>query len=85
MRSAPDATSSSGAESGQTPDRSRMDTGAAMKAYRYSVVLFALTAIGIGFALLVVTAFRGGWVGFVLGALFIAYGAGRFALMRRRG
>jgi hypothetical protein len=56
-----------------------------MKAYRYSVILFALTAVGIGFALLVVTAFRGGWVGFVLGALFIAYGGGRFALMRRRG
>ena len=55
-----------------------------MKAYRYSVMLFALTAIGIGFALVVVTAFRGGWVGFLLGALFIAYGAGRFALMRRR-
>jgi hypothetical protein len=55
-----------------------------MKAYRYSVILFALTSVGIGFALLVVTALRGGWVGFVLGALFIAYGAGRFALMRRR-
>ena len=55
-----------------------------MKAYRYSVILFALTAVGIGFALLVITALRGGWVGFVLGALFIAYGAGRFALMRRR-
>jgi hypothetical protein len=53
--------------------------------YRYSVIVFALTAIGIGFALLVVTAFRGGWVGFLLGALFIAYGAGRFALMKRRG
>jgi hypothetical protein len=52
--------------------------------YRYSVVLFALTAIGIGFALLIVTAFRGGWVGFLLGALFIAYGAGRVALLRRR-
>jgi hypothetical protein len=69
---------------GQTPDRSGADRGAAVRAYRYSVVLFALIAIGIGFALLVVTAFRGGWVGFVLGALFIAYGAGRFALMRRR-
>src|SRR5439155_721190 len=46
--------------------------------------LSARPAVGIGFALLVVTAFRGGWVGFVLGALFIAYGAGRFALMRRR-
>jgi hypothetical protein len=56
-----------------------------VKAYRYSVVLFAVVAIGIGFALLVVTAFRGGWVGFLLGALFIAYGAGRLALMRSRG
>jgi hypothetical protein len=55
-----------------------------MRAYRYSVILFALTAVGVGFALLVVTAFRGGWVGFVLGGLFIAYGAGRFVLLRRR-
>ena len=55
-----------------------------MRYYRYSVILFAAAAVGLGFALLVVTAFRGGWVGFVLGALFIAYGAARFALMRRR-
>jgi hypothetical protein len=54
-----------------------------MKAYRYSVILFALTAIGIGFALLVVTAFRGGWVGFVLGALFIAAGTARLYLVLR--
>jgi hypothetical protein len=55
-----------------------------VKLYRRSVVAFALTFIGIGFALLVVTALQGGGVlGFVFGALFIALGAGRLHLLRR--
>ena len=55
-----------------------------MRYYRYSVVLFALTAIGIGFALLVVTALRGGGIGYFLGALFVAAGAGRLYVLVRR-
>ena len=52
--------------------------------YRGAVVVFALTFVGIGLALLVVTALHGGGVvGFVLGALFIAAGAARLSLLRR--
>lgn len=55
-----------------------------MRFYRYSVALFAVTFIGLGIALLVVTAARGGAAfGFLLGALFIALGAGRLYLLRR--
>jgi hypothetical protein len=55
-----------------------------MKAYRAVVTVFALTFVGLGFALLVVTALRGGGVGLVIGALFVALGAGRLYLLRRR-
>ena len=55
-----------------------------MKAYRAAVTIFALTFVGLGFALLVVTALRGGGVGLVIGALFIALGAGRLYLLRMR-
>ena len=55
-----------------------------MKAYRTAVVVFALTFIGIGIALLVVTAANGGGVlGFLLGALFVGLGAGRLTLLRK--
>ena len=54
--------------------------------YRRAVLAFSLVFVGIGVALLVVTAANGGGVvGFVLGALFVALGAGRFTLERRRG
>ena len=55
-----------------------------MKVYGYAVVVFSIDFMGIGVALLVVTAAQGGGaVGFVLGALFIALGAGRLTLARR--
>ena len=55
-----------------------------MKLYRRAVALFALTFVTIGVALLVVTAAQGGGVlGFVLGALFVALGAGRLTLLRK--
>jgi hypothetical protein len=54
--------------------------------YRRAVLGFSLVFVGIGLALLVVTAANGGGVvGFVLGALFVALGAGRFTMERRRG
>ncbi len=57
-----------------------------MKAYGYAVVLFAVSFVAIGIALLVVTAAAGGGVlGFLLGGLFIALGAGRLTLLRRSG
>ena len=55
-----------------------------MRAYRAAVTVFALTFVGLGFALLVITAFRGGGVGLVIGALFVALGSGRLYLLRRR-
>jgi len=56
-----------------------------MKLYGWAVVVFSLVFIGIGFALLVRTAAEGGGVvGFLLGGLFVALGAGRLTIERRR-
>jgi hypothetical protein len=47
--------------------------------------VFAVTFVGIGIALIVVTAANGGGaVGYVLGVLFAALGAGRLYLLRAR-
>ena len=57
-----------------------------MRAYRIAVAALALTFVGIGVALLAVTAAHGGGVvGFLLGALFVALGAGRLTLLLRGG
>ncbi len=57
-----------------------------MTYYRYAVVVLALLFLVIGVALLVSTAAAGGGVlGFLLGGLFIALGAGRLTLLRRGG
>jgi hypothetical protein len=54
--------------------------------YRGVVVALALVFVGIGIALLAVTAANGGGVlGFLLGALFIALGVGRLTLLRKGG
>jgi hypothetical protein len=54
--------------------------------YRGAVAVLALTFVGIGIALLAVTAAHGGGVlGFLLGGLFIALGVGRLTLLRRGG
>jgi hypothetical protein len=56
-----------------------------VRVYHWSVLVFSVLFVGIGIALLVLTAAQGGGaVGFVLGALFVALGAGRFTLERRR-
>ncbi len=53
--------------------------------YRRSVFVFGVLSIGLGIALLVETAVRGGGsVGYLLGVLFVALGAGRLYLLRRR-
>lgn len=53
--------------------------------YHRAVVFFGIVFVGIGIALLVVTTVHGGGVvGYLLGALFIALGAGRVTLERRR-
>jgi hypothetical protein len=54
------------------------------RAYRWSVIVFAVTFIVIGVALIVVTAAAGGGVtGFVLGGLFLALGAARLTMQLR--
>jgi hypothetical protein len=52
--------------------------------YRGAIAVLAVTFIGIGVAMLAVTAAHGGGVlGFVLGGLFIALGVGRLTLLLR--
>jgi hypothetical protein len=51
--------------------------------HQAATTVFGLTFVAIGIALLVVTTIHGGGVGFLLGALFIAAGAGRLYLLRR--
>lgn len=56
-----------------------------MNLYRYGLAAFAVTFVGIGAALIAVTAARGGAVfGYLMGILFIALGIGRLYLLRRR-
>ncbi len=53
--------------------------------YRSLVMLFAYVFMGIGVALVVVTAIHGGaGFGYVMGALFFALGVGRLYLLRKR-
>jgi len=57
-----------------------------VRAYRIAVAVLALTFVGIGIALLAVTAAHGGGLlGFVLGGLFAALGVGRLTLLLRGG
>jgi hypothetical protein len=53
------------------------------RAYRGAVAAFAVIFIGLGTAMLVLTAARGGGAGFLFGALFVALGAGRLYMLRR--
>jgi len=54
--------------------------------YRIAVFAFGAAFVAIGVALLVVTATQGGGVlGFVMGGLFLALGAARIQLERKRG
>jgi len=56
-----------------------------MSFYRGATALFGLAFLGIGIALVVVTAARGGGlVGYLLGVLFAALGIGRLYLLRTR-
>jgi hypothetical protein len=61
-----------------------LEEGPLVNWYRDLVGTFGLVAIAIGVALIVRTAVNGGGVGIVLGLLFIALGAGRLYLLRRR-
>jgi hypothetical protein len=55
------------------------------RAYAWATVAFSVVFVGIGVALLVVTAAQGGGVvGFLLGALFVVLGVARLTLERKR-
>jgi hypothetical protein len=53
------------------------------RAYRSGIVVFALLMCGLGVTMTVLTLWRGGGLGLVLGPLFVAAGAGRLWLLRR--
>ena len=55
-----------------------------MSSYRALVTIFSVVALGLGLAIVVETAVRGGGVGYVIGLLFMAFGAGRLYLLHRR-
>jgi hypothetical protein len=56
-----------------------------MSFYRGATALFGIAFFGIGIALLVVTAARGGGLlGYLMGVLFAALGVGRLYLLRMR-
>ena len=52
--------------------------------YRVATAVFGVVAIGLGIAILVQTARHGGGLGYVIGVLFVALGAGRLYLLRHR-
>ncbi len=55
-----------------------------MRAYRTSIAVLSSVFIALGFVLLIRTAFAGGGIGFLFGALFIALGTGRLWLLRNK-
>jgi hypothetical protein len=56
-----------------------------MRLYRYGVTAFGVAFIGLGIALLAVTATHGGGAfGYLMGVLFAALGVGRLYLLRAR-
>jgi hypothetical protein len=56
-----------------------------VRAYRYGIAAFAVVFIGIGIAVVAVTAARGGGsFGYLIGFLFVALGLGRLYLLRTR-
>jgi hypothetical protein len=52
--------------------------------YRVATTTFAVLAIGLGIAIVVQTARVGGGVGYAIGVLFAALGAGRLYLLHKR-
>jgi hypothetical protein len=52
--------------------------------YRVATTIFGVLAIGLGIAIVVQTARVGGGVGYAIGILFAALGAGRLYLLHKR-
>ena len=55
-----------------------------MRPFRTATVALALVFVGLGVAMIVETARLGGGIGYLLGFLFVAAGAGRLYLVRAR-
>jgi hypothetical protein len=56
-----------------------------LKVYRYGIAALAILFVGMGIALVAVTAARGSAAfGYLMGALFVALGVGRLYLLRTR-
>jgi hypothetical protein len=58
--------------------------GGLARAHRGGIVALSLLLCALGFAMTVLTAWRGGGLGLILGPLFFAAGLGRLWLLRRR-
>ena len=57
-----------------------------MRVYRIAIIAFSVAFVALGVAMLARTAAEGGGaVGYLVGGLFVALGAGRLTLARRRG
>ena len=69
-------------DGGQGPQRSRADR--AREVQRASTIAFSCLFVVLGLVMIGVTASRGGGVGYLIGALFTALGAGRLRLALRR-
>ena len=54
------------------------------RSYRGAIAVFGVVAMGLGVALIVETAILGGGIGYLLGVLFFAVGAGRLYLLFRK-
>jgi hypothetical protein len=52
------------------------------RAYLAATAVLSVVLVVLGVAMLVVTAVRGGGIGLLLGALFVAAGVGRVVLLR---
>ncbi len=55
-----------------------------MSAYRNAVALLAAITAALGVVILALTLANGGGVGILVGVLFVAAGAGRLYLLRRK-
>lgn len=66
------------------PRHGRRGQEGGIGALRGASLLLSLVLAGLGVAMIVATARAGGGIGYLFGSLFVAAGAGRLYLLRRR-